>query len=72
MKAKPSDYPRYVWAIVPKTFNGALDIRRYAFSHNQAVAQLSQCRKKHNGYKDCASSGIWTLFKLVRVNKRKS
>lgn len=64
-------YPKYVWAVVPKEFKGCLDIRRYAFNHNQAVSQLSHCKKKQRGYRDYRSTGLWTLFKLVRVNKRK-
>jgi hypothetical protein len=67
-----SDYPRYVWAVVPKEFKGSLDIRRYAFSHNHGVSQLKHCQRKGNSYKDCATNGIWTLFKLLRVNKRKT
>jgi hypothetical protein len=66
--------PKYVWIVVPKEFKGCIDIRRYAFSHNQAVSQLEHCQsKKHpSGFKDCATQGIWTLYKLVKVNKRRT
>ncbi len=69
-------YPKYVWAVVPqnkKEFNGCLDIRRYAFSHRYAVNQLKHCQSRKHlwGYKDCSSKGVWVLFKLVRVNKRR-
>ena len=65
-----SDYPHYVWAVVPKVFKGCHDFRRYAYTHKQAIEQLRHVRKYRRGYKDCSSSGIWTLFKLVQVNKR--
>jgi len=65
-KTKPA---KYVWMIV----GGAnpCDIRRYAFTHQQAVSQLAHA--KNNKYKDCFyTHGKWELFKLVRVNKRQS
>lgn len=64
-------YPKYVWAVVSKEFKGCLDIRRYAFHHSQAVRQLRHCKNRKSGYKSECGKGIWTLFKLVRVNKRK-
>ena len=65
------DYPKYVWAVVPEKFEGCLDIRRYAYSHNHAISQLKHVQKLKRGYRDCATKGIWTLFKLVQVNKRR-
>ena len=68
---------KYVWMVVDSEFkrlDGSVhknpcDIRRYAFSHREAVAQLKHTKGK---FKDCAGKGIWTLFKLVKVNKRKA
>ena len=42
------------------------DIRRYSFSHEQGQEQLEHVKGK---YKDGATGGTWTLFKLVRVKK---
>ena len=65
------DYPKYIWAVVPKKFEGCFDIRRYAYSHKEAVDQLKHVRKYWNKYNDVATKGAWTLFKLVQVNKRR-
>jgi hypothetical protein len=67
---KTNKYPRYVWAVVPKYFKGCLDIRRYAFSYTQAIEQLKHCGRNKGAYKDCATEGVWTLFKLKKLNKR--
>lgn len=64
-------YPKYVWAVVPiGNFSGCLEIRRYAFSHEHAVSQLAHNGHRRSGYKDVDGHGVWTLFKLTRVNKR--
>lgn len=64
-------YPKYVWAVVPEEFKGSIDIRRYAFDHANAVSMLRHIKGKKDGYKCPIDNGTWTLFKLVRVNKRK-
>jgi len=57
---------KYVWMVVGG--GNPCDIRRYQFTHSGAVAQLKH--RKQN-YRDVAYlNGVWTLFKLVRVNKR--
>ncbi len=66
------DYPKFLWAVVPKKFVGCHDIRRYAYTHKEAIAQLKHVNKTWRKYGDCASKGIWTLFKLVQVNKRRA
>ena len=63
-KRKPEESAKYVWMVVGSY--DPCDIRRYAFSYEQAVEQLAHAKK--NKYKD-NNGGIWTLFKLVRVNK---
>lgn len=64
---KLKDYPKFVWAVLPDgNFKGCLDIRRYAYDHNSAVSQL-----KGSKHRCEATKGTWTLFKLVRVNKRR-
>ena len=50
----------YVWIVDPKL--ECLDIRRYHPTHSGAVAQVNT----KGGLKG------WSLFKLVRVNKRKA
>lgn len=65
-KKKPRESAKYVWMVVGS--DNPCDIRRYAFSHQEAVAQLAHVK---DGYKDW-KEGIWTLFKLVRVNKKKA
>lgn len=67
-----TEYPKFVWAVIPNKFNGCIDIRRYAHTHAQAVKQLSHNRNKKSGYFCSATNGKWTLFKLVRVNKRRA
>lgn len=69
-KRKPEESAKYVWMVVGS--DNPCDIRRYAFSHKQAVDQLSHVHKNRSGFKDCAGYGVWNLFKLVPVNKRKS
>lgn len=63
-KKKPKEAAKYVWMVVGS--DDPCDIRRYAFSHQEAVAQLAHAKK--NKYKDY-TGGVWTLFKLVRANK---
>jgi len=63
-KRKPNEPAKYVWMVVGS--DNPCDIRRYAFSHKDAVDMLAHA-KKHK-YKD-SPNGTWTLFKLVRVNK---
>lgn len=62
---KPKEFAKYVWMVVGS--DDPCDIRRYAFSHEEAVAQLAHVK---NHYKDY-NGGTWTLFKLVQVNKKK-
>lgn len=49
---------RYIWMCMDSAEE--CDIRRYAFSHTQALAIVSKDRKG------------WSLYKLVKVNKRKA
>ena len=68
-KNATSKSAKYVWMVT----GGAnpCDIRRYAFTHAQAVSQLSHVKKR--GFKDCFyTHGKWELFKLVRVDKHQS
>lgn len=65
-KKKPTESAKYVWMVVGS--NNACDIRRYAFSHEGAIAQLSHVK---GDYRDKCGPGVWTLFKLVRVKKSK-
>jgi hypothetical protein len=67
-KKKPNESAKYVWMIVGS--DNPCDIRRYAFSHAQGVAQLAHAKNRKRGYKDY-TGGIWRLFKLVPVNKKK-
>lgn len=64
---KPKEAAKFVWMIVGS--DNPCDIRRYAFSHKDAVAQLSHAKNKK--YKDSFTGGVWTLFKLVQVDKKK-
>lgn len=64
-KKKSKESAKYVWMVVGS--DNPCDIRRYAFSYEQGVAQLAHAKKSK--YKDGYSGGVWTLFKLVRVKK---
>lgn len=64
-KKKRKETAKYIWVVVNS--DNPCDVRRYAFSHEEAIAQLSHTKD----YKDRATGGIWTLFKLVRVKKTK-
>ena len=64
-RKKPKESAKYIWMIVGS--DNPCDIRRYAFSYKQAVSQLEHAKKRK--YKDGFTGGIWTLFKLVRVNR---
>lgn len=66
-KKKPQESAKYVWMIVNS--DNPCDIRRYAFSYEQAVEQLAHVK---GNYKDRTTGGTWTLFKLVQVDKRKA
>jgi hypothetical protein len=68
-KKKPTESAKYVWMVVNS--HNPCDIRRYAFSHEQAISQLEHVQKLKRGYKDSCGPGTWTLFKLVRVSKKK-
>lgn len=46
------------------------DIRRYAFTHAEAVAQLEHAKRRN--YEDTGRGGVWKLFKLVQVDKKKA
>lgn len=66
-KKKSKEHAKYVWAVIGT--DNPCDIRRYAFSHEQAIGQLAHA--KRNKYKDY-TGGKWTLFKLVRVDREKT
>ena len=66
-KKKPTESAKYVWMVVGS--DNPCDIRRYAFSHEDAIGQLSHAKKSK--YRDGFSGGVWTLFKLVQVRKHK-
>ena len=51
---------KYVWMVVNS--GNPCDIRRYAYSHREAIAIVD----KKSGLKG------WNLYKLVKVNKRRS
>lgn len=63
-KKKPTESAKYVWMITGS--DNPCDIRRYSFSHEQGIAQLSHTKD----YKDKMTGGKWTLFKLVRVKRK--
>lgn len=66
-KRKPKESAKYVWMVVGS--DNPCDIRRYAYSHEQAIAQVAHASKcKYIDY----TGGEWVLFKLVRVNRKKS
>jgi hypothetical protein len=65
-KKKSKESAKYVWMVVGS--DNPCDIRRYAFSHNQAIDQLSHTKK----FKDTLTLGEWTLFKLVRVRRTRN
>ena len=67
-KKKPTESAKYVWMIVGS--DNPCDIRRYEFTHRGSGAQLEHAKKRKRGYKDDWSGGVWTLFKLVQVNKK--
>lgn len=54
----PQKHAKYIWMVDNEISH--TDIRRYAFSHAQAISQVSKPRKD------------WHLYKLVRVNKRRA
>ncbi len=63
---KTTQNAKYIWMVINS--NTPCDIRRYAFSHEEAMAQLSHTKN----FKDKATQhGEWVLFKLVRVKRRK-
>lgn len=64
-KKKPTAHATHVWMITGSDY--PCDIRRYAFSHKEAVEQLAHAKKRR--YRDTATGGTWTLFKLVRVTR---
>jgi len=62
---KPNESAKYVWMIVGS--DNPCDIRLYAFSHEEGVAQLAHTKGK---FKDgLYPNAEWTLFKLVRVKR---
>jgi len=63
---KPKEAAKYVWMVIGS--DNPCDIRRYAFSHSEGVAQLAHTKD----FKDGCSGGMWRLFKLVPVNKKKA
>lgn len=65
-KKKPTESAKYVWMVVGS--DNPCDIRRYASSHAEGVAQLAHVKN----YKDGFTGGTWRLFKLVPVNKKQS
>jgi len=64
-KKKPTESAKYVWQITGS--DNPCDIRRYAFTHEQAIAQLAHVKKD---FRDSLTGGKWELFKLVRVKKK--
>lgn len=54
----------HVWSVIGG--NNPCDIRRYAFSYEQALAQLSHTKK----FTDRRGEE-WVLYKLVRVKRTK-
>lgn len=62
-KKKPKESAKYIWMVIGS--DNPCDIRRYSFSHQEGIAQLSHTKN----YKDGVTGGAWTLFKLVRVNR---
>lgn len=64
-KMKPKESAKYVWMVVGS--DNPCDIRRYAFSHEEGIQQLSHTKD----FKDRWSKGTWRLFKLVPVKKTK-
>ena len=64
-KKKSKESATHIWMVVDS--ENPCDIRRYAFSYKEAVAQLAHAKK--DKYKDSWSGGEWVLFKLVRVSR---
>ena len=62
---KPKEYAKYVWMVIGS--DNPCDIRRYSFSHEQGISQLSHTKKFKDGH-----GQEWVLFKLVRVSRTKS
>ena len=65
-KRKPTESAKYVWMVVGS--DSPCDIRRYEFTHEGAISQLAHTK---GNFKDCVGHGEWTLFKLVKVSRRK-
>jgi len=63
---KPKESAKYVWMVVGS--DNPCDIRRYSFSHEEGIAQLSHIKNIKDGYK--GGGGEWQLFKLVRVKRK--
>ena len=53
---------KYIWMV--KNSGNPCDIRRYAYTHEEAIQQLNHPsgRKSPN----------WSLYKLVKINKRQT
>lgn len=64
-RKKPKEYAKYIWMVIGS--DNPCDIRRYSFSHGEGIAQLSHTKK----FKDKYTGGTWSLFKLVKVNRKK-
>jgi hypothetical protein len=64
-RKKPNEHAKYVWMIVGS--DNPCDIRRYAFSHEEGMEQLSHTKN----FKDFVTGGTWTLFKLIKVKRQK-
>jgi len=64
-KRRPEESAKYVWMVVGS--DNPCDIRRYAFSYKEGMAQLNHTKGK---YKDKFTGGTWGLFKLVRVKRK--
>lgn len=63
-KKKPNESAKFVWAVINS--KNPCDIRRYAFSYEQALDQLSHVRNFNDG-----CGGEWVLYKLVRVKRKR-
>lgn len=60
---EPKESAKYVWMVINS--DNPCDIRRYAFSYEQALSQLSHVKKFNDSF------GEWVLYKLVRVKRKK-
>lgn len=61
---RPKEHAKYVWMVICS--DNPCDIRRYSFSNEEGINQLSHTKNfKEGNVKE------WVLFKLVRVKRTK-